>query len=138
VDRLVIAVVMWTTPTLAIWTPRRIAFTVSTMNGKMLTMTDQPNVRLQRSGNLVEIIHTQTHAVLAWCFIGDEDNVERIADILSAKRLGAAAQELREMARQDRLAANHKPPGVERALPAGMEPLKKPPEKAAWLKAIFG
>jgi hypothetical protein len=70
----------------------------------------KPNVRLQRRDNLVEVIHTQTHEVLAWCFIGDDDNVERIADILSAKRLGWAAQELREMARQDRFQAMRKPP----------------------------
>jgi hypothetical protein len=41
--------------------------------------------------------------VLAWCYIGDEQNVERIADILSAKRLGAVAMELREIAVRDRL-----------------------------------
>jgi hypothetical protein len=100
--------------------------------------SDKPNVRLQRSGNLVEVIHTQTHEVLAWCFLGDEHNVERIADILSAKRLGAAAQELREMARQDRLAANRKPPRKETAADAMLKALRKPIEKAKRLKEIFG
>jgi hypothetical protein len=40
--------------------------------------------------NLVPVIHNQTKEVLAWCFIGDDENVEKIADILSAKYLGAA------------------------------------------------
>jgi len=99
----------------------------------------KPNVRIERRGNLAEVIHTQTHAVLAWCFLGDEENVECIADILSSKRLGAAAMELREMARQDRFEANRKPPGVETQLPAGFDVVpKKTPGKAAWLKQIFG
>jgi hypothetical protein len=42
------------------------------------------------------------------------------------------------MARQDRLEANRKPPHVETQLPAGIGIPKKPPGKAAWLKAIFG
>ena len=98
----------------------------------------KPNVRIERRGNTVEVIHSQTHAILAWCFIGDEQNIERIADILSTKRLGAAAQELREMARLDRLQANRNPPGVETQLPAGIGIPKKPPERARWLRAIFG
>jgi hypothetical protein len=40
------------------------------------------------------------------CNIGDEENVERIADILSAKGQPAAAMELGEMARQDRRRAS--------------------------------
>ena len=98
----------------------------------------KPNVRLQRRDNLVEVIHTQTHEVLAWCFIGDDDNVERIADILSAKRLGWAAQELREMARQDRFQAMRKPPQKETAADLMLKALKKPPAKETLLKQIFG
>jgi hypothetical protein len=42
--------------------------------------------------------------MLDWCYLGDDESVKRIADILSAKGQ-AAAMELREMARQYRLAA---------------------------------
>jgi len=48
------------------------------------------------------VIHRDSGDCLAWCFIGDEYNVECIADILSSKYLGAAAMELREMAVRDR------------------------------------
>jgi hypothetical protein len=48
---------------------------------------------------VVQVIHRDTGDCQAWCFIGDDHNVERIADILSSKYLGAAAMELREMAR---------------------------------------
>ena len=98
----------------------------------------QSQVCIERRGNLVEVMDSQTHQCLAWCFIGDDGNIERIADSLSVKRLGAAAQELRELARQDRLQANRKPLGVEVSLPAGIGTPKKPAQKAQWRKAIFG
>jgi len=50
----------------------------------------------------VPVIHGDTGDCQAWNFIDDEENVERIADILSSKYLGAAAMELREMVRLDR------------------------------------
>lgn len=59
-------------------------------------------VLLKRKANLVEVIDKRNRAVLARCYIGDEDNVEKIADILSAKGHARAAMELRELARADR------------------------------------
>jgi hypothetical protein len=48
---------------------------------------------------LVEIFHRDTGQLLTYCYLGEDAMVERIADILSSKYLGAAAMELREMAR---------------------------------------
>jgi hypothetical protein len=48
---------------------------------------------------LVEIFHRDTGRLLAYCYLGEDLMVERIADILSSKYLGAAAMELREMTR---------------------------------------
>ena len=62
-------------------------------------------VLLKRKAHLVEVLDKHSGAVLAWCYLGDEENLERIADILSAKGQGAAAMELRDMARADRLRA---------------------------------
>lgn len=59
-------------------------------------------VAFMRKDNLVEVVDKRNRAVLARCYIGDEENLERIADILSSKGHGHAAQELRELARQDR------------------------------------
>ena len=52
------------------------------------------------------VIDRRTRQTLVWCYIGDEDNVEKIADILSAKDQREAAHELREMARLDRRRTN--------------------------------
>jgi hypothetical protein len=48
---------------------------------------------------LVEIFHRDSGQLLAYCYLGEDLMVERIADILGSKYLGAAAMELREMAR---------------------------------------
>jgi hypothetical protein len=64
--------------------------------------------------HVVQVIHNHTREVLAWCFIGDDHNVEKIADLLSSKYLGAAAMELREMARHP---PPPKPSVVERLAP---------------------
>jgi hypothetical protein len=49
----------------------------------------------KRKDNFVEIFHRDSGQRLAWCFIGDDESVEKIAEILSAKYLGTAAMELR-------------------------------------------
>ena len=68
--------------------------------------TTHPQVLLKREGRLVKVSWTKRNrATLDWCYLGDEKNVERIADLLSAKGQPHAAMELREMARADRLAA---------------------------------
>lgn len=64
-------------------------------------MTKSP-VQIRRKGDLIEIVDRRNRALLAWCFIGDDDNLERIADILSQKGQPHAAMELRELARSDR------------------------------------
>jgi hypothetical protein len=46
---------------------------------------------------MIEIRDARTNALLAWCQTGDDDSVERIADILSAKRLPREAMRLRAM-----------------------------------------
>ena len=66
----------------------------------------ESQVLLKREGHLVKVSWTKRNlAMLDWCYLGDEESVKRIADILSAKGQAAAALELREMARLDRLAA---------------------------------
>jgi hypothetical protein len=57
---------------------------------------DSP-VLIRRRGTLVEIESAETGAVLAHCQIGDDGNLERIADILSAKRLPREAMALRKL-----------------------------------------
>jgi len=47
---------------------------------------------------LVEIFHRDSGQLLAYCYLGEDLMVERIADILSSKYLGATATKLREMA----------------------------------------
>ena len=65
--------------------------------------TESP-VLLKREGHLVKVSwKKRNRAMLDWCYLGDEESVKRIADILSDKGHGAA-MELREMARQYRLA----------------------------------
>lgn len=60
-------------------------------------MASSPVVIRQR-GTLVEIESRATGEVLAHCRIGDDDNLERIADLLSCKKLSADAMKLRQMA----------------------------------------
>ncbi len=58
---------------------------------------------IQRRRNLIEIERRDTGEILAYCQIGDDAAVERIADILSAKRLpreAAALRQLRDDARR--------------------------------------
>jgi hypothetical protein len=61
---------------------------------------------LKREGHLVKVSWTKRNReTLDWCYLGDEKNVERIADLLSAKGQCQVAIELREWGRQYRLAA---------------------------------
>jgi hypothetical protein len=55
-------------------------------------------VKIERDGNRVEVRMLDDDSLLAWCMIGDDDNLEKIADILSAKHLPADAMKLRQMA----------------------------------------
>ncbi len=55
-------------------------------------------IRISLRRNQVEITSRDTGDTLAYCMIGDDDMVERIADILSAKRLPEDAARLRQMA----------------------------------------
>lgn len=55
-------------------------------------------VLIQRRGNLVEVESRETGNVLARFAIGDEQTLETVADLLSAKRLPADAMKLRQMA----------------------------------------
>jgi hypothetical protein len=52
--------------------------------------------------DMVEIRDARTNELLAWCMTGDDDSIDRIADILSAKRLPREAMRLREMVRNVR------------------------------------
>lgn len=45
----------------------------------------------------IEILDARTGALLAWCQTGDDDMVQKIADILSAKRLPREAMRLRQI-----------------------------------------
>jgi hypothetical protein len=54
--------------------------------------------------NRITVERRDTGDVLAHCMIGDDENVERIADILSAKRLPEDAMKLRQMAKDARRA----------------------------------
>ena len=66
----------------------------------------ESQVLLKREGHLVKVSWTKRNRdTLDWCYLGDEKNVERIADTLSAKGHGQVAMELRELARPYRLAA---------------------------------
>lgn len=62
---------------------------------------DSPIIITKRR-NLVEIEHRKTGEILAHCQIGDDIAVERIADILSAKRLPREAASLRNLMMQER------------------------------------
>jgi len=66
----------------------------------------ESRVLLKREGHLVKVSWTKRNrATLDWCYLGDEESVKRIADILSANGQVAVAMELREMARLYRFAA---------------------------------
>jgi hypothetical protein len=52
--------------------------------------------------DMIEITHAQTKQLLATCMIGDDASVERIADLLSAKRLWREANRLRGMVQDSR------------------------------------
>lgn len=47
--------------------------------------------------DMIEITHAKTGKLLATCMIGDDYHVEKIADLLSAKRLWREANRLRSM-----------------------------------------
>ena len=72
-------------------------------------MPNNSPILIRRRGNKIEVESRDTGDVLAWCWIGDEAMCERIADILSAKYLGAAAMEFRAMVAADRKAAMRPP-----------------------------
>ncbi len=59
-------------------------------------MNESP-VIISLRGTLVEIEHADSGAMLAHCLIGDDDAIERIADILSAKGLQREAMALRRL-----------------------------------------
>lgn len=64
-------------------------------------MADSP-VKIERRSQILEVIHRDSGGVLAWCYIGDEVNTERIADILSEKGLRTEAMTWRQMVADDR------------------------------------
>lgn len=64
-------------------------------------MSDSP-IKIERRGQKLEVVHRDSGGVLAWCYIGDEVNTERIADILSAKGLRREAMEFRQLVADDR------------------------------------
>ena len=51
----------------------------------------------KRTATLVEIESNESGQLLAHCQIGDDANMERIADILSAKRLPREAEAIRRI-----------------------------------------
>jgi hypothetical protein len=73
------------------------------LDGDEVRSRTESQVLLKREGHLVKVSwKRRNRAMLDWCYLGDDESVKRIADILSAKGQ-AAAMELREMARQYRL-----------------------------------
>ena len=52
--------------------------------------------------NRIEIEHNESGEILAQCMVGDDIMTERIADILSAKRLPREAQAFRQLVRDAR------------------------------------
>jgi uncharacterized protein with PhoU and TrkA domain len=76
------------------------------LDGDEVRSRTESQVLLKRQGHLVKVSwKKRNRAMLDWCYLGDEESVKRIADILPAKGQ-AAAMELREMARQYRLVAS--------------------------------
>jgi hypothetical protein len=61
--------------------------------------------------NMLEVRNAQTEELLATCMMGDELGVEKIADLLSSKRLFREANRLRVMMQELRRPAK---PGVVR------------------------
>jgi hypothetical protein len=59
-------------------------------------------IKIHLAGTRVEIEHAATGEILAHCQIGDDDAVETIADILSAKRLSREAMALRNLMQEQR------------------------------------
>jgi hypothetical protein len=59
-------------------------------------------VQIIRQGSKITVEMGSTGDVLAVCMIGDDDAVERIADILSSKRLPEDAMALRKLAQDAR------------------------------------
>jgi hypothetical protein len=58
----------------------------------------KPGVEIKQvKDNRVEVRHNKTGDLLAWCYIGDDETLETIADLLSAKGLPQAAEKLRQM-----------------------------------------
>jgi len=54
-------------------------------------------ILIHLTGTRLEVEHAATNEILAHCQIGDDDAVERIADILSEKRLPREAMALRKL-----------------------------------------
>jgi len=52
--------------------------------------------------HLVEVEHAQTGRILASCMIGDDEGMERLADLLSAKKLPREAMAIRNLMREAR------------------------------------
>ena len=76
------------------------------LDGDEVRSRTQSQVLLKREGHLVKVSWTKRNrAMLDWCYLGDDESVKRIADILSANGQAAVAMELREMARLYRFAA---------------------------------
>jgi hypothetical protein len=63
--------------------------------------------RDNRNANRLIVEDTRDGNILAWCYVGDDENVEAIADLLSVKRLPNSAMKFRQMAMDAR-----KRPGV--------------------------
>lgn len=65
-------------------------------------MSKDSPVQIIRQGTKVTIEMASTGAVLAVCAIGDDETFEKIADLLSSKKLPADAMRLRKMAQDAR------------------------------------
>jgi len=103
------------------------------LEGDEVRSRTESQVLLKREGHLVKVSWTKRNrAMLDWCYLGDEESVKRIADILSAKGQ-AAAMELCEMARQYRLAGR---PDDERRAP-GQARMSASRITRAWISEMF-
>lgn len=74
----------------------------ATATSKRATAMDKVDITVRN--NRVEVRHMETDELLAWCYIGHDEDVEMIADMLSAKRLPKEAAKLRRMAMDARKA----------------------------------
>lgn len=61
-------------------------------------MAAESPVEITMRDRRVEVRRRDTDELLATCFIGDDEGVETIADLLSAKRLPEDAMRLRQLA----------------------------------------